>query len=134
MEKKIRVLGRLITNQPISASDHGFQLSTSEDFSSPILVSLGIKEGPGRFIGETAGLAINQRYFVRAFASVDGVELVGETIEIQTLSPVIESYEPTFAKAGEEIIIQGRNLPDGTRVFFLGTRKQRSYKTFLSPD
>lgn len=128
--EKIRVLGRLITNQPISASDHGFQLSTSENFSSPILVSLGMKDGPGRFIGESAGLAINQRYFVRAFASIDGEELVGETIEIKTLSPVIESYGPTFAKVGEEIIIQGRNLPEGTRVFF-GTQEAMVLQNFF---
>lgn len=128
--EKVRVLGRLITNQPISASDHGFQLSTSENFPSPILVSLGIKEGPGRFIGETAGLAINQRYFVRAFASVDGVELVGETIEIKTLTPIIESYGPTFAKVGEEISIQGRNLPEGTRVFF-GTQEATILQNFF---
>ncbi len=116
--EKIRVLGRLITNQPIAASDHGFQLSTEENFSSAILVSLGIKEGPGRFIGEAEGLSIDQTYFVRAFGTVDGQEIFGETIEIKTLSPAIESFSPTFAKVGDEIVILGRNLPEGARVFF----------------
>lgn len=128
--EKVRVLGRLITNQPVSTTDHGFQLSTSENFSAPIIVSLGVKEGPGRFIGESAGLSIDQTYFVRAFATVDGAELLGETIEIKTLNPVIESYTPTFASVGQEIIIEGRNFPEGTRVFF-GTQEATIIQNFF---
>ena len=71
--EKVRALGRLITNQPVSTTDHGFQLSISENFTSPIIVSLGVKDGPGRFIGETDGLSINQTYFAKAFAPVDGL-------------------------------------------------------------
>lgn len=115
---KVRVLGRLIADQPVSTSDHGFQISSNQNFSSPIIVSLGGKEGPGRFIGEAEGLEINQIYYVRAFATVGGVDLFGETLEIKTLSPVIESFGPTFSKPGGEILILGRNLPVGTKVFF----------------
>jgi N-acetylneuraminic acid mutarotase len=119
---KVRVLGRLITDQPVTTTDHGFQISTAENFPSPIIVSLGVKEGPGRFIGEAEGLDINQIYYVRAFATVGGVDLYGESIEVKTLNPIIESYGPTFSKPGAEIIIQGRNLPLGTKVFF-GTQE-----------
>ncbi|MFN3998755.1 IPT/TIG domain-containing protein [Algoriphagus sp.] len=131
---KVRVLGRLITNQPISASDHGFQISTSENFSAPIIISLGGKEGPGRFIGETEGLKINQPYFLRAFATVGGTDLVGDAITIKTLNPIFETYSPTFANVGQEILITGRNFPVGTRVFF-GTQEatvlQNSFESRL---
>lgn len=120
--EKIRILGRVITNQPLSASDHGFQLAADENFSAPILISLGEKQGPGRFIGETSGLIINQNYFVRAFANVGGVDLFGETLEIKTLSPILESFNPTFSKPGQEMLILGSNFPEGTRVFF-GTKE-----------
>lgn len=128
--EKVRALGRLITNQPVSASDHGFQLSTSENFTSPVIVSLGTKEGPGRFIGEADGLTIDQNYFVRAFATVDGVDLLGESVQIKTLTPIIESYAPSFARVGQEIIIEGRNFPEGTRVFF-GTQEATVLQNFF---
>lgn len=115
---KVRVLGRLITDQPVTTTDHGFQISTAENFPSPIIVSLGVKEGPGRFIGEAEGLDINQIYYVRAFATVGGVDLYGESIEVKTLNPIIESYGPTFSKPGAEIIIQGRNLPGDQGVLW----------------
>ncbi|OOG74339.1 IPT/TIG domain-containing protein [Algoriphagus sp. A40] len=116
--EKIRVLGRLITNQPITALDHGFQLSTSESFSNPILISLGEKNGPGRFIGETSGLQINQKYFVRAFINADGADFFGEALEVKTLLPAIESFSPSFSFPGEEMMIVGRNFTPDTRVFF----------------
>ena len=119
---KVRILGRLITNQPISASDHGFYLSTNENFSSPIVISLGVKESAGRFIGETTGLQINQPYFAKAFVEVNGVEIFGEVLELTTLNPIIESFSPTFSIPGSEMIIQGRNFPQGTKVFF-GTQE-----------
>lgn len=119
---KVRILGRLITNQPISATDHGFYLSTTENFASPVVISLGPKEGPGRFIGETTGLDINQSYFAKAFVNLNGQDLFGEVVQLTTLSPVIETYSPTFSVPGGELIIQGRNFPLDTRVFF-GTQE-----------
>lgn len=116
--EKIRILGRLITNQPVSVTDHGFLISTSENFISPIVVSLGEKKGPGRFIGEITTLSIHQNYFVKAFVNVDGVELYGETIPVNTLSPVIDSFSPALSFAGEELVIVGRNFTADTRVFF----------------
>ena len=128
--EKVRALGRIITNQPISATDHGFQLSTSENFASPIIISLGLKDGPGRFIGETSGLSLDQIYFIRAYATIGGVELFGESLEIKTLKPVIDSFGPSFAKVGQEMIIEGRNFPEGTRVFF-GTQEATVLQNFF---
>ena len=116
--EKIRVVGRLITNQALQATDHGFQLSESESFSNPTVISLGEKDGPGRFIGETDGLAIRHNYFVRAFVNVSGVELFGQTIATETLSPSIDSFSPLLSGPGEELTIIGRNFTADTRVFF----------------
>ncbi len=116
--EKIRVLGRLIANQPITAADHGFQLSTSEAFSSPIVISLGEKIGPGRFIGETSGLQAGQDYFVRAFVNAGGSDLFGETLAVKTLLPAIESFSPALSFPGTEMQILGRNFTPDTRVFF----------------
>ncbi len=116
--EQARLLGRLITNQAISASDHGFYLSEDENFTSPIIISLGPKEGPGRFIGEVSGLSIDRTYFVRAFMDIgSGVEF-GNTIEMATLAPGLQSFEPTFGKEGAEVFIFGRNFTQDTRVFF----------------
>lgn len=115
---KIRISGRLITNREITASDHGFIISETEAFSSPITISLGVKESPGRFIGETSGLKISQNYWVKAFSVVGGEELTGQAVRIQMLTPVVESFAPKFAKVGDNISLIGRNIPVGSKVFF----------------
>lgn len=115
---KIRVTGRLLTNREISASDHGFLISENEAFTAPVIISLGTKEGPGRFIGEASDLKISQNYWVKAFTTVDGENIEGQALQIQTLTPQIENYSPRFAKAGDELVISGRNLTETTRVFF----------------
>ena len=62
--ERARVLGRIITNQNVDASDHGFYISENESFSQPIIISLGERVAPGRFIGETSELDIQKKYFV----------------------------------------------------------------------
>ena len=119
---KIRISGRLITNREVSASDHGFMVSESEAFSSPINISLGPKESPGRFIGETSGLKISQNYWVKAFSIVNGEEISGQPVQVQMLTPQVESFSPKFAKPGDNILLTGRNIPEGSKVFF-GTKE-----------
>jgi hypothetical protein len=115
---KIRLTGRLLTNREVLATDHGFVFSTDASFSSPILLSLGEKSSPGRFIGEQSGFKLGQDYFVKAFAEVDGQRLEGATMQLKTLSPTAASFSPTYGMAGEELVIEGKNLPVGTKVFF----------------
>jgi len=116
--EQARLLGRLITNQAINPKDHGFQLSEDQDFSSPIIIALGPKEGPGRFIGEVTGLKVGQTYFARAYMDLGAGLEFGNTIELNTLEPGVESFEPSFGKEGSEIFIFGRNFTEDTRVFF----------------
>ncbi|GMQ28827.1 IPT/TIG domain-containing protein [Algoriphagus confluentis] len=118
----VRLSGRLITNREVTATDHGFLISESEAFSSPITISLGTKDGPGRFIGETSGLRIAQQYWVKAFSEVDGEQLFGAAVPIRTLTPQLDGYFPNFSRAGELLTIEGRNLSEDTQVFF-GTQE-----------
>jgi len=116
--EQVRILGRLITNQAVTATDHGFYLSQEANFSSPIIISLGAKAGAGRFIGETTGLQAQKNYFVKSFMDIgNGIEF-GNTIELQTLAAGIESYSPTFGTPNQEIFILGRNFTADTQVFF----------------
>lgn len=116
--ENVRLLGRLITNQTITVSDHGFYLSEDDGFSSPIVISLGAKDGPGRFIGETNGLINSKTYFAKAFMNLGGEIQFGNIIELNTLSPLIESYSPAFGVVGGDMLIQGQNFTKDTRVFF----------------
>lgn len=116
--EQVRLLGRLITNQPVSASDHGFYLSQDANFTSPVIISLGAKEGAGKFIGQTLGLSARKKYFAKAFMDIgNGVEF-GNVVELETLAAGIDSYSPGFGTPGKEIFILGKNFTKDTKVFF----------------
>ena len=97
--EQVRLLGRLISNHPTKANDHGFYLSTDENFSSPIILSLGVKEGAGRFIGEIYGLTVGSNYYAKSFMDIgNGLEF-GNVLEVKTLNPGLESFLPKFGSA-----------------------------------
>jgi hypothetical protein len=116
--EKMRLLGRIITTQEVNASDHGFYLSETENFSQPIVISLGARQGPGRFIGEVSGLSIQKTYYVKAFIESNGQQIFGNVLTTSTLSPAVTSMTPNNGKAGIVISILGRNFTSDTQVFF----------------
>ena len=116
--EQVRLLGRFITNQPITASDHGFYLSQDPNFSSPLIISLGAKEGAGRFIGETSALVARKKYFAKAFMDIgNGIEF-GNVLELETLAAALDSYSPGFGSPNQEVFILGKNFSKDTKVFF----------------
>ncbi|MFM2251363.1 MAG: hypothetical protein RLZZ358_2293 [Bacteroidota bacterium] len=115
---KIRISGRLLANREVLAEDHGFEFSTQASFANPIIISLGEKNQPGRFIGEKSGFKLTQTYFVKAFATINGARIEGKVIELSTLSTAVTSFAPNYGVAGQELVIQGKNFPEGTKVFF----------------
>ena len=129
---KIRISGRLLANREVLAEDHGFEFSTQASFANPIIVSLGEKNQPGRFIGEKSGFKLSQTYFVKAFASINGQRLEGKVIELSTLSPAVTSFAPNYGVAGQELVIQGKNFPEGTKVFFGNQEAQVIQNVFES--
>lgn len=115
---QIRVLGRVISNSQINVSDHGFYFSLDPTFSSSTIVSLGPKEGPGRFTGLAEDLEIHQLYYVKSFMELNGEILEGNVIEVNTLNSFIESISPLYGEEGDQIVISGGNFAADTRVFF----------------
>lgn len=120
--EKIRVSGRVITTRNINASDHGFYISENEAFSQSIIISLGVREAPGRFIGEATGLRLGTRYFVRSFIVIGGVEILGNSIPFDSLTPEIFDFSPNNGPVGTLVTINGKNFTSDTEVFF-GTSK-----------
>ncbi|WP_297336168.1 IPT/TIG domain-containing protein [Algoriphagus sp.] len=115
---QVRVSGRVISGQSLLLEDHGFYLSENADFSSSKVISLGAKDGPGRFIGEMSGLNAGSDYFIQSFMNLKGEVIFGNVVEFTTLSAAVDSFAPNFAVPGEEMIILGRNFTADTRVFF----------------
>lgn len=116
--ERVRLLGRVITNQVVEASDHGFHVSTSEQFSQPIVISLGERSGPGRFIGESDGLEAGTRYYVRTFLKTSSGEIFGNTITLESLLPGVNTMAPNNGRAGIVVTITGRNLGNDVEVYF----------------
>jgi hypothetical protein len=113
-----RFLGRIITTQNIGATDHGFYISEDEGFSQPLIVSLGARDRPGRFIGEIGELKIAENYFVKAFIEVNSEVQFGNTLSLNTLDPTIFEFSPTHGPGGQIIYITGKNFTSDTQVFF----------------
>ncbi|UJP65603.1 IPT/TIG domain-containing protein [Mongoliitalea daihaiensis] len=122
--ERVRLLGRVITVQEVRATDHGFYISTNESFGQPLIISLGERLSPGRFIGETSALQVEQRYFVKSFLQVDGELIFGNTLELTTLQPASTSLQPNNGRQGDVINILGRNFTADSRVFFGETEGQ----------
>ncbi|MFC3416918.1 IPT/TIG domain-containing protein [Algoriphagus hitonicola] len=116
--EQVRASGRVISGQAVSLADHGFYLSEDSDFSNPTVISLGAKDGPGRFIGETAGLKSGANYFIKSFMDLKGEVVFGNVVEFSTLNADLDSFSPDFSVPGEELVILGRNFTSDTQVFF----------------
>lgn len=97
--------------------DHGFQIDDTEDFSSPIVVSLGEKiDGLGRYIGEYDALSINTGYYYRSYMNVGGEETTGQIKEFSSLKPSLDSFYPHDGVEGNSLLIYGTNFTQDTKV------------------
>ncbi|ELR69420.1 IPT/TIG domain protein [Fulvivirga imtechensis AK7] len=118
-----RLSGRVVSSGG-SIDDHGFFISESETFNNKQIVSLGNKEGVGRFIGEVNDLKPRTGYFARAFALVKGQTFEGNTVFVKTLTSSILNFSPLFGEGGGELIINGSNFTKETKVFFGGVETE----------
>lgn len=116
-----RFSGRVVGSTD-RVEDHGFQVSLSEDFSSPQTISLSEKGSPGLFVGEITGLANSTDYFYRAYMAVSGGTLFGDAGTFTTLSPSALSYGPVIERPGSNITISGTNITSDVEVYFGDTR------------
>lgn len=123
-DERAIVLGRMIAFENVPFEDHGFYFSRDENFSQPIIISLGTTSRPGRFVGEVNGLELGVVYFVKAFGKKDGQLIFGNTLSFETLRPAYERFTPLTQFPGDEISIFGRNFGNDTEVFFDGQKAQ----------
>lgn len=116
--EKVQLVGRLITDANIRVDDHGFYLGINGDFTNPEIISMGLRSGPGRFIGEFNGLKPGLTYSVKSFSNINGDLTFGNVLEFRPLNPGILSFLPNYALPGELMQIKGINFNTDTRVFF----------------
>lgn len=114
--ERVRLLGRIITTQNVNAQDHGFYISENELFNQPIIISLGERMNPGRFIGEVDGLNIEREYFTKSFIEVSGETQFGNVLQLTTLSPEVQSFSPNSGPVGTIITLTGKNFTSDTRI------------------
>ncbi len=115
---RARILARVLTTQSIGATDHGFYIDSNEGFSQPQIISLGERDRPGRFIGETDALNIEENYFVKAFIEIGSEIQFGNVLTLKTLEPTVFDFAPTNGSGGLIIYIAGKNFTTDTQVYF----------------
>lgn len=130
--ERLLITGRVLIISTQGLSDHGFQVSKSEDFSDFITLSLGPKQTPGKFIGEFDDLEPGVNYFCRSYAEDETGLVTGNIKEVTTLNPFIESFTPSMAIAGEVITIKGRNFTQSVEVYFGDQRAEILENNFES--
>ena len=120
----VRLSGRIIANSSLKVIDHGFEISQTEEFNTPLIISLGPKSNPGRFFGDTGNLTVNTTYFWRPFIIVGGEIRYGESSTFLTLTPSILDFNPKQGLAGSLITIEGSNFTEDIKVFVDGRNAQ----------
>jgi len=117
--ESVIISGRILSAKNIKVVDHGFEISTSGNFESIILISLGVKDVPGQFIGISNDLIIETNYFIRSFILLEsGKKIEGNHLEFSTLTPAINSFTPLIAEAGQFMTVYGKNFTSKTEIYF----------------
>ena len=119
--QKVILTGRILSTEDVNVTEHGFQISESEDMSNPQLISLGARTIPGRFVGEFDDLNIQLGYFCRAFIFENGVEKFGNILEFSTLTPRIVDFSPKEGNQNNRVTFEGVNLTSDAIVLWNGT-------------
>jgi IPT/TIG domain-containing protein len=118
----LRITGRVVSSGSVTITDHGFQIAENPEFTSPIIVSLGERSIPGRFIGTYEHLSPGTDFYVRAFLVSKGETQFSESLEFSSLESELIDFSPIFDIAGKPVTINGKNLTRSSEVFF-GTKK-----------
>jgi hypothetical protein len=130
--ERVIIVGRILSLGKEAVQDHGFQISTSSDFSNPIIISLGLRDKPGRFVGENANLALSTAYYCRSYIALQDETIWGNVLQFTTLETDITGFSPAIASAGENLIINGKNFTDNTEVYFGNVKAEISELLFES--
>lgn len=137
--ERVRMLGRVLAFKD-EPTDHGFEISSNAEFTSPVVVSIGPLESPGRFIAEYEGLRIGNSYYFRSYMVVSGQTIYGEVTPFNSLSPFISSFQPIVSRSNLPVRINGGNFTSDARVLVGGVAaeireiSQESQIEILLPD
>ena len=110
--------GRVLAQGTTAVEDHGFQISTDENFTNPLIISLGEKDLPGRFVGEINQLDIRINYYCRAYITIKGETKTGNILDFSTLSPRAIDFTPKEGISNVKITVEGINLTADTKVLW----------------
>lgn len=110
--------GRVLAQGEVLVSDHGFQIDTTEAFLNPLVISLGERTIPGRFVGEVHQLRIRNNYYCRAYMVENGETLTGNVLSFATVSPQVIDFSPKEGLSGTPITIEGVNLTADTKILW----------------
>ncbi len=120
--EKVILSGRILSNEDVSLEDHGFQISESADFNSNLIVSLGERLVPGRFVSEYRDLDIQTDYFIRSYILLNGETIIGNTLLFSTLKPKVIDFSPKQGVQNNKIIIEGVNFTEDAFVLWNGDK------------
>ncbi len=121
---RVRLSGRIIANGSLIIVDHGFEISLTEEFNTPLIIALGSRTNPGRFFGDTGDLKIKTSYFWRPFIQMGNEIRYGESRTFSTLTPSILDFNPKLGFGGILITIEGSNFTENTQVIIDGRNAQ----------
>ena len=116
--QSVILTGRVLAQGEIAVEDHGFQIDTNENFSNPIVISLGEKGIPGRFVGEVNALNIRLNYHCRAYIVIAGETKTGNVLNFSTQSPKALDFSPKEGIPNIKIVIEGQNFTSDTKVLW----------------
>ena len=116
--------GRIIANGSLKIADHGFEISLTEEFNTPLIISLGSRTKPGRFFGNTGDLKIKTTYFWRPFIQMGNDIRYGESSTFSTQNTSILDFNPKQGLEGTLITIEGSNFAENIQVIIDGRNAQ----------
>ncbi len=115
----VKLSGRIYDNGGSPVSEHGFEISTSENFDSDVTtLKLGSTNNIGQFIGSDSALVNGEEYSYRAYMVSNENIVYGKVKGFQTLSPRIKNFSPQLAREGDVMTIVGANLSSSTKIYF----------------
>ena len=110
--------GRVLAQGAVQVTDHGFHIDTTDAFLNPIVISLGERNIPGRFVGEVHELNIRNNYYCRAYLVENGETITGNVLSFATVSPQVLDFSPKEGISGTPITIEGVNLTADAKILW----------------
>ncbi len=114
----VRLAGRILATKSLALDDHGFEISTDENFSNPVVITLGEATTNGGFLGEVTGLPANTDLYWRSYMIYNGETIFGDPKTVATKFASLNEFYPAIVQEADFVTIRGANFPTELEVFF----------------